>query len=468
MADGDLVKKQVVAKIDGKTTVICLHAAGQIRPVDLPFETLNGPYMTPPFHVHCRSLVMPWMPGFVNDMRAQANFELLNFRSARIKKMADGRVPNRIPPPGDSVAMAPEAPGPKPAPKRKGKRAPAKRALPPKRTSPISDEDRPSSPITSVDEAAQYLAARGPMEDIHDSILQRSILRVPDRFVIEHLGGGVSDTYWVTDNATGEKWVLKKGDYAGEYERRANQHEDINEWAASYIARQWGLPAPEVRLAGFGWAMMRHADTSIPGASLDSSRIPRAPLSDRWFEEKDDTFALHVDVLRASIFDYLVDNGDRHGGNYLTLDVDGVPRLALIDHGLAFDGRGRRLGDAGGPDDDWADVSFIEYQERYANGGFVGLLAQIDYKTSPDRTPVADAVEEWLETVRESVEDGSLFEDMVESLAASGVPHDVIVEKIDWISALVTRRLELFSSILFRNGATQAEIDLEHLARGRL
>jgi hypothetical protein len=44
---GDLLLKQLVAVIDGRTTVICLHAAGQIQPVEHPFETLAGEFGGP-------------------------------------------------------------------------------------------------------------------------------------------------------------------------------------------------------------------------------------------------------------------------------------------------------------------------------------------------------------------------------------------------------------------------------------
>jgi hypothetical protein len=93
-----LVLKQLVAVIDKRTTVICLSAAGQIKPVTQPYETINGEFDTPPFHVHCRSISVPWMPGFVGDIRAQSNAELLT-RTARERARADGRVKTGIPGP---------------------------------------------------------------------------------------------------------------------------------------------------------------------------------------------------------------------------------------------------------------------------------------------------------------------------------------------------------------------------------
>lgn len=42
------------------------------------FHTLAGDFDAPPFHAHCRSIVRPWQPGYVSDVRAKANEELQN------------------------------------------------------------------------------------------------------------------------------------------------------------------------------------------------------------------------------------------------------------------------------------------------------------------------------------------------------------------------------------------------------
>lgn len=105
MADGP-VFKQLVAVIDGRTTVICLEAAGQIQPAGKPYDTLNGSYETPPFHLHCRSISVPWMPGFVDDIKQRADAELMR-RPARIRAQADGRHPVTIPKPDRVVVGKP-------------------------------------------------------------------------------------------------------------------------------------------------------------------------------------------------------------------------------------------------------------------------------------------------------------------------------------------------------------------------
>lgn len=97
----DYVQKQVVAVIDDRTTRVCLHAAGMIVPVDQAFETLAGNFMEPPFHVHCRSIVRPWMSGFLKDIRKAANAELSRRPKKERRLGPGGEIGARIPPPYD-------------------------------------------------------------------------------------------------------------------------------------------------------------------------------------------------------------------------------------------------------------------------------------------------------------------------------------------------------------------------------
>ena len=96
-----LLMMQVVATIDHRTTTICLHANGMmIQPGGL-FETLAGSFPYPPFHIHCRSIVRPWQPGFASDARREANEELLR------RPMKD----RRIGPNGPEIKLPPAADG---------------------------------------------------------------------------------------------------------------------------------------------------------------------------------------------------------------------------------------------------------------------------------------------------------------------------------------------------------------------
>jgi hypothetical protein len=100
-----LLLKQVFAQIDARTTVVCLDAAGQIVPVDDDFETLNGRFYSPPFHIHCRDTVVPWLPGMVSEQRAAANRELKK-RPLKQRRKGPNGYEGRLPPPPD--------PGPRP------------------------------------------------------------------------------------------------------------------------------------------------------------------------------------------------------------------------------------------------------------------------------------------------------------------------------------------------------------------
>lgn len=71
-----LMMRQVVAVIDERTTMTCLRAAGQVVPAGVPFEVLTGLLMDPPFHWGCRSIVVPWVPGAINDQKSLANAEI--------------------------------------------------------------------------------------------------------------------------------------------------------------------------------------------------------------------------------------------------------------------------------------------------------------------------------------------------------------------------------------------------------
>jgi hypothetical protein len=120
-----VLKKQVFATIDARTTMVCLDAAGQIRDLDEPFDTLAGPYLTPPFHIHCRSAVLPWAAGVIGRQRDDANTEIQHRPAAQRRKDADG-FHGRLPPPpqaGDVAATVLQA---TPSDATAGQRPPAR------------------------------------------------------------------------------------------------------------------------------------------------------------------------------------------------------------------------------------------------------------------------------------------------------------------------------------------------------
>lgn len=93
-----LLRKQYISVVDSRTTMVCLDAAGQIRDVDEPFDTLAGQYAAPPTHIHCRSVVLPWLAGVIEEQRTDANAEILR-RPRREKRKGPEGYEGPIPPP---------------------------------------------------------------------------------------------------------------------------------------------------------------------------------------------------------------------------------------------------------------------------------------------------------------------------------------------------------------------------------
>lgn len=86
MPPGDVLKKQLIAVVDERTTVICLTTAGQIRREDEPYETPAGLFHEPPFHVHCRSYSVPWMPGMDSPEIDEARSEVARRGEDRMER----------------------------------------------------------------------------------------------------------------------------------------------------------------------------------------------------------------------------------------------------------------------------------------------------------------------------------------------------------------------------------------------
>lgn len=99
------VRKQLLAVVDSRTTMVCLDAAGQIREADEPFDTLMGELAAPPFHIHCRSTVVPWIAGQISEQRDAANAETQARPIAEKRKSPDGYMGSLPPPVPASAAV---------------------------------------------------------------------------------------------------------------------------------------------------------------------------------------------------------------------------------------------------------------------------------------------------------------------------------------------------------------------------
>jgi hypothetical protein len=94
-----LLRKQLIAVVDPATTMICLDCAGQVRDLRDEFHTLVGDFQQPPFHRWCRSVVVPYLPGGVDEQRAEANAEILRRPLAERRKGPGGVGARMVPPP---------------------------------------------------------------------------------------------------------------------------------------------------------------------------------------------------------------------------------------------------------------------------------------------------------------------------------------------------------------------------------
>jgi hypothetical protein len=92
------VLRQLVAVIDSRTTVICLDCAGQVRSVGEPYDTLAGQFDEPPFHVHCRSVSVPYLTGMDVSVRSAAAAELATRSARQIATAARVPGPVAVPP----------------------------------------------------------------------------------------------------------------------------------------------------------------------------------------------------------------------------------------------------------------------------------------------------------------------------------------------------------------------------------
>lgn len=84
--------------------MICLDCAGQVRDLAAKFHTLAGDFHQPPFHIWCRSVVIPYLPGFVTEQRSEANAEISRRPLAQRRK-GPGGVGARIPPPAHAGTL---------------------------------------------------------------------------------------------------------------------------------------------------------------------------------------------------------------------------------------------------------------------------------------------------------------------------------------------------------------------------
>lgn len=153
--------------------------------------------------------------------------------------------------------------------------------------------------------------------------------------------GGIWSVYRVEDKQTGEIWYVKSSTYGANdamLEDIGMEAAGIFNFAAKNDAKQIRISAPiavEKNGRQVRWTAMRDIDQweSPNGEALtwqdanDGGGIQGRSVS-------------LEDMAAVLVLDYVLDNQDRHGGNFkIATDSNGVQRLGVIDNGLMFGGR---------------------------------------------------------------------------------------------------------------------------------
>lgn len=165
----------------------------------------------------------------------------------------------------------------------------------------------------------------------------------------ERPGEGVWQVLRIKDKQTGEVWYLKTSEM-GEYD---GLHEMIGAGLAEAVG--FGLNVGNVRLGNHinrrggkpgRWIMMRDVAQMDAGSDLDGAPDP-------WKEVFGAPAGLPgqidpVDAARMAAIDFIANNLDRHGNNFLVKrDKNGKVRIGVIDHGLIGAGRAEFFADVG-------------------------------------------------------------------------------------------------------------------------
>jgi hypothetical protein len=158
------------------------------------------------------------------------------------------------------------------------------------------------------------------------------------------------------------------------------------------------------------------------------------------------------DMARMLLLDYLFDNSDRHGGNYMArTDSEGRIRLGLIDHGLLYGGRGLESAIYSGVADASAK-SFKQYYEgsvcrkpfRHLSVGLKGTSSAAQVR----RRKFQQAADRAIERLEEDL-DKIVSADRISSKGKVLTPEEL--QHLDAVRTVAEARL----AILQRDGSGQ-------------
>lgn len=189
--------------------------------------------------------------------------------------------------------------------------------------------------------ANKYLKDGGDLADIPDDFLGKAIQFNAKsvnggRFVMEADGGGINGMERYLDTKTGKKIGLK---FMKDNPRRPGGgaygvNEDLNEIVGAHIAERFGFANGVMRFAGPARHSGENAVTPI-AVELVQNYVGDVVDGRAFGGEKFEV----ADLVRGQLFDAVILNTDRHGGNYFVKVVNGKKHFVPIDNSLGFNGR---------------------------------------------------------------------------------------------------------------------------------
>lgn len=171
--------------------------------------------------------------------------------------------------------------------------------------------------------------------------------RVPDYSTDANDKSGINPSYWLTHEESGHRFLIKRESYdpAWHDEDQAAERAANEEWFSDF-AKSAGLKTPSTRQSDVDPTMtvLYHVNdeygTMLLGSYWQELDFQEVPSNSRNLQAIIDALNLRdpSEIMRMSIFDFLINNGDRHGENWLISEgPDGKNEINPIDHGLQYD-----------------------------------------------------------------------------------------------------------------------------------
>ena len=209
----------------------------------------------------------------------------------------------------------------------------------------VSPIDGSSVILQTRDDSIKHIADGGDLSDIPDEHLVDAIMKnavgkdnnyvgPPLRFEIIGRGGGINGMTRMIDGKTGALIGLKYSGGTDTSPQPMQGNEALNEAVAEVLQELMGYEPTPMRLVigsnGFGLALMSELVHNRHRGSIEGMR---------GYERPDNSYAYNLppeEIARMRVLDAILQNPDRHEGNSLIADDDGVRSLLPIDNSRAF------------------------------------------------------------------------------------------------------------------------------------